>query len=273
MYDTNKINAKQNLQGNIVRSFFMIFRTAVVFMIFILSSFMCLYFLKFNTVWLNDYHIFNNNYVFALLCFSAIFENIALFIIFVYFRIIKNLYFYLYDTNLLIPIKLFAKFLILYTVVFVKKVISFLLFNFPFFSFSALTVFFFHHGISVYSAVVLVSCDVILFFLGMYSFFIYIQKYQLISVILYNHNDLHIKDIFHMSEIKMSGRCKHLARLKTSNFLRKITCLLVISTVFILPFIKATEADFSIEKEKPYMPKKAHTEKSVVFYFSPIKEN
>ena len=96
---------------------------------------------------------------------------------------------------------------------------------------------------------------------------------MLISVILYRHKDLNLKGIFHMSEIKMSGRCKQLARLKLSNFFRKIPCLLVIPAIFILPFIKATEADFAIEKEKPYMPKKAHTEKPVVFYLSPIKEN
>ena len=273
MYDANKINAKQNLQGNIFRSFYMIFRPFVVFFIFISSSFMCLYFLKFSTAWLNDYPIFSNNYIFSLLCFAAIAENIALLTVFLYFRIIYNLYFYLYDTDFLISIKLLIKFLFLYIVAFVKKVISFLLFNFPFFTFFVLTLYFFQQGISIYSAVVIVACDIILIVAGMYSFFVYIQKYQLISVILYRHRNLRIKDIFYMSEIKMSGRCKHLAWLKLSNFFRKIPCLLVIPAVFILPFIKATEADFSIEKEKPYMPGKAHTEKSVVFYLSPVKEN
>ena len=70
----------------------------------------------------------------------------------------------------------------------------------------------------------------------------------------------------------MSGRCKHLARLKMIDFFRKVPCLLVIPAVYVLPFTKATEADFSCEKEKPYMPGKAHTEKPVVFYLSPIKE-
>ena len=161
----------------------------------------------------------------------------------------------------------------MYTVSFAKKITGFLLFNLPFSSLSVLMLFFFQQGISVYSAVVFLSCDIILLFFGMYSFFVYIQKYQLISVILYRHKEMSIKDVFHMSEIKMSGRCKYLARLKLRNIFLKIPCILVIPAIFLLPFIKATEADFSIEKEKPYMPKKAHTEKPVVFYLSPIKEN
>ena len=273
MYDTNKINAKQNLHGNIIRSFFMLFRPTAVFLIFILSSVLCLYFLGFNTEWFNDYSVLNNNYMFPLLCFAAISENIALFIIFIYFRIICNLYFYLYDSDIFIPIKLLVKFLVMYAVAFVKKITSLLLFCFPFVAFSLLTLFFLHQGISIYSAIVFTACNIILFCAGMYSFCVYIQKYQLIAVILYRHKEMSINEIFHMSEIKMSGRCKHLACLKLSNFFRKIPCLLVIPAIFILPFTKATEADFSIEKEKPYMPKKAHTEKSVVFYLSPVKEN
>ena len=273
MYDTNKKNAKQNLQGNVIRSFFIIFRCAATFLIFVSSSFMCLYFLQFNTEWLNDYPVFNNNYIFALLCIAAISENIALFIIFAYFRIIKNLYFYLYESSPSISMKLLVKFIFMYTVSFSKKVISFILFNFPFFAFSILTASFLRHGISFYSACLFIVCDIILLFCGMYSFSVYIQKYQLISVILYRHKEMSIKDIFHMSEIKMSDRCKHLARLKMIDFFRKVPCLLVIPAVYILPFTKATEADFSCEKEKPYMPGKAHTEKTVVFYLSPIKEN
>ena len=187
--------------------------------------------------------------------------------------IIKNLYFYLYESNPLISIKLLVKFIFMYTVSFAKKITGFLLFNLPFSALSVLTFFFFQQGVSVYSAVVFLCCDIILLFFGMYSFSVYIQKYQLISVILYRHKEMSMKDIFHMSEIKMSGRCKHLARLKMIDFFRKVPCLLVIPAVYILPFTKATEADFSCEKEKPYMQGKAHTEKPVVFYLSPIKEN
>ena len=76
--------------------------------------------------------------------------------------------------------------------------------------------------------------------------------------------DLLIKSSIYM----MNGKLVKLFLLKISLLPLKILSLLIVPGIFFLPFCKAAEEIYISDRKKPYLPKrKAHTEKTMVFYF------
>lgn len=273
MFAENMVNAKTNLQGRILKSFSVIMFSFVSFIFFISSSFCCIYLLIIDTTFLGNLGIFENQYVHAAVCAFAVIENMILFMLHIYTKIRKDCYFYFIDENFKISINTVYKAIVVYSLKAAKKIISFILFNFPFTAVFVLIINLLQQGISYFSLITFSVCDIVLLIAGLYSYSVYIQKYQLLPFVLIQNQDESIRNIFSLSAKLMNGKCKILLKLKISNLPKKLLCLFVIPLFYYLPYCKAVEADFVLQKEKPHMRRKAYTEKPIVFYFKPVKEN
>ena len=202
------------------------------------------------------------------------FCRFVLLLIHVYYKLRKDLYFY-YDNvdNLRISVNTVCKSFCIYALRLIKNIFFLMFFISPF---SALTVLIFSltkQGISQHSLITFILVDIFLLFIGIYSDVVYIQKYHLLPLVLFENQDKNIREIFKLSAKKMNGICKDLLILKISNFPKKILCLFIVPAIYYLPFYHAVEADFVMQKEKPYMLRRAYTEKPIVFYFKEIKES
>lgn len=275
MFKENIENAKMNLRGRYVKSFFMIFGCYVSITAFISSCLSCVYLLVINTEFLGGIGLFNNQYFYAAGCVFAVIENIILFMLHIYIKLKKDVYFYFIDesVDMHIPVGDVCKACCVYILKAVKKILYFLLYFCPFAVVSALIFSFLKHGISYFLLISFSVCDFILLIAGVYAYTVYIQKYELLPFVLIKYQDKRITDVFSLSAKLMNGKCKNLLRLKLHNLPKKLLCLFIIPAVYYLPFCKTVETDFVLSKEKPYMRRKAHTEKPVVFYFKPIKES
>lgn len=275
MFTENIENAKINLQGRILKSFFVILSSYASFFIFVLSSFSCIYLLIINTEFLSVYGVFENQYIHAAVCAFVVIENIILFMLHIYIKLKKDVYFYFIDESAdkHISVSSVCKICCVYSLKTVKKVLSLLLYIVPFILVSVLILFFLQHGISYFLLILFSVCDSVLLVAGVYSYAVYIQKYELLPLLLMKYQDKGIKDIFSLSAKLMNGKCRNLLKLKLQNIPKKILCLFVFPSVYFLPYCKTVEADYVIQDEKPYMRRKAYTEKPIVFYFKPIKEN
>lgn len=275
MFRENIENAKMNLQGKILKSYFIILGSYTSFFVFVLSCFSCIYLLVINTEFLSGSGIFDNQYIHAAVCAFAVIENIILFMLHIYIRLKKDVYFYFIDecVDLKIPVSSVCKACCIYSFKAVKKMLLLLLFISPFAVVSTLILSFLEYGISYYLLILFFVCDFVLLVTGVYSYAVYIQKYELLPLLLMKNQDKSIKEIFVLSAASMNGKCKNLFRLKLQNVPKKILCLFVFPSVYFLPYCKTVEAEYVFQNKKPYMRRKAHTEKPIVFYFKPIKEN
>lgn len=264
-----------NLQGRILKSFFVILSSYASFFIFVLSSFSCIYLLIINTEFLSVYGVFENQYIHAAVCAFVVIENIILFMLHIYVKLKKDVYFYFIDesADMHISVVNVSRACGVYSLKAINKILLLLLFICPFSVVSVLILFFLQHGISYFLLILFSVCDSVLLVAGVYSYAVYIQKYELLPLLLMKYQDESIKDIFSLSAKLMNGKCRNLLKLKLQNIPKKILCLFVLPSVYFLPYCKTVEADYVIQDEKPYMRRKAYTEKPIVFYFKPIKEN
>lgn len=273
MFTENKANAKYNLQGRVLKSFFIIFGSHLSFLIFLLSSFFCLYLLIINTDFLGSLGVFENQYIHAMICAFAVIENFTLLMFHIYLKLRKDVYFYLFDEKIRISASIVFKAFNIYTLKTIKKIFLFFTFTFPFTVVAVLMFFLLQNGISYLTLITFSACDAVLLIVGLYTFAVYIQKYQLLPFVLIQNRNENIREIFALSAKKMNGMCKNLMILKIRNLPKNLLCILIIPSFYYLPYCRAVESDFVLEKEKPYMRRKAYTEKPIVFYFNPVKEN
>lgn len=276
MFAENRENVKYNLQGRALKSFLVVFSSFISIFIFILSSLCCLYLLIVNTDFLGDLGVFNNQYIHAAVCAFAVIENIILLMLHIYLKLRKDLYFYFICENisdLRISIRTLYTALSIYALKTVKKIISFIFFSFPFMAVLILLINLLQQGISHLVLLIFSVCDTILMVAGLYSYAVYVQKYQLATFSLIKNQDKNVREHFAFSAKLMNGKCKNLLKLKIINLPKKLLCLFIIPAFYYLPYCKITEADYILQKEKPYMRRKAYTEKPIVFYFEPVKEN
>ncbi len=275
MFRANKENAKLNLRGRILKSFSVILSSSLSFFVFVLSSFGCVYLLVIDTEFLGRYCVFENQIVFIAACAFAVSVNIVLLLLYIYFKLKKDVYFYYYDEteNIRISVNTVCKAFCVYTLKIIKKVFLLMFFTAPFTAVSVYVFYFIKSGISQLSLIVFIFVAIFLLLLGRYSYMIFIQKYDLLPLVLVENQEKSINEIFILSAIKMNGICKDFLKLKISNFPKKVFCLLILPGIYYLPFCRAAEADFVLQKEKPYMRRRAYTEKPIVFYFKQVKEN
>lgn len=273
MFAENIENAKYNLQGIVLKSFSVIMFSFLSFILFVLSSFLCLYFLIIDTSFLGNLGVFDNQYIHATVCAFTVIENIVLLIFHIYIKLRKDIFFYFVDNSAKISIVTVFKAVSIYTFKFVKKILSFVFFNFPFISVFAVTINMLQQGMSNYVFITFSVCDFVLLIVGLYSYAVYIQKYKLLPFVLIENQDENIRDIFLSSAKLMNGKCRRLLKLKIINFPKKLLCLFVFPALYYFPYCKTVEADYVVQKEKPYMRRESYTEKPIVFYFNPIKEN
>lgn len=275
MFSENIENAKMNLQGRTLKSFFVILESFLSFFVFVLSSFSCVYLLVVDTELLSSAGVFDNKYIHVAVCALAVIENIILFMLHIYIKLKKDVYFYFTDESIdiQIPVRSVVKACHIYSLKTVKKFLAFLLYICPFSAVSVLIFSFLQHGISYFLLILFSVCDFVLLIAGVYSYSVYIQKYELLPFVLIKYQDKNTKDIFNTSAKIMNGKCRNMLRLKFNNFPKIILCLFIFPCIYYLPYCKTVESDYILSKEKPYMRRNAHTEKPVVFYFEPIKEN
>ena len=275
MFTENKKNAKFNLQGRILKSYSAILSSFLSFVVFVLSSICCIYLLVIDTDFLGCYGVFDNQIIFIAICASAVAINIVLVMLHIYLKLRKDVYFYYYDgtENLSISVNTVCKAFCIYALKFIKKILYLMFFICPFVAVSFLIISLLQQGTSMLSLILFTVFDIFLFFIGIYSYMVYIQKNHLLPLVLVENQEKSIREIFKLSAVKMNGICKDLLRLKISNFPKKLLCLFVLPCIYYLPYCCAIESDFILQKEKPYMRRRAYTEKPIIFYFKEIKEN
>lgn len=274
MFKENIENAKVNLNGRVLKSFYVIVSSYASFAVFLLSCISCLYLLIIDTELLVGLGVFDNIYLHAVVCALAVFENAVLFMLYIYLRLKKDIYFCFFEVGIDIRISLKQVYnaLCVYFVKSVRKIISFLFFLCPAIIVSFIIYFLLQNGISYVLLLLFCACDLIFFVTGVYSYSVYILKYELISYVLIKYKHKKIKEIFRMSEKLMEGNCKKLFKLKLYNIPKKLLCFFILPAVYYLPYCDALETDLILAKEKPYLRKYANTAKTVVFYFKPVKE-
>lgn len=276
MFFENKKNAKINLHGNIMKSFFVILLSFLSFFVCVLSCFCCVYFLLIDTSFLAEIGVFNNQYALAGVCAFAIAENIFLLLFSVYVKLRKDCYFYsLYENNIKKNISVVSviKAFYVFAIKSLKKITALILFLLPFTVVSAGIIFLLKKGISHSILSCLIICAFSLLSVGLYSYAVYVQKFYLVTFVFLKNKNTRIKEIFELSEKMMNNKCKKILKLKIINLPKKLLCLLVIPAIYYLPYCKVIETDFSLQNEKPHMRRKSYAEKPIVFYFKPIKEN
>ena len=275
MFRDNKENAKLNLQGRLLKSFIMILVSMLSFLLFAFSCAGCLYLLVINTELLAEYGVFENQYILCAVCALSVAVNIILLLFHIYLKLKKDIYFYCFDESDKIRFSLnsVCKALSVYTLNFIKTTIAFIFFMSPFLSVLTGLLYLLQSGVSYFVLTVFVITDFVFLATGFSSYLIFIQKYHLLPLILFENQEKNIREIFRLSAEKMNGICKDTAKLKIFNLPKRVACLFIVPMVYYLPLCRATESDFALQKEIPYMRKKAYTEKPIVFYFKQIKEN
>lgn len=273
MFAENKENAKYNLQGRILKSFSVLFFSFLSFILFVSSSFLCLHFLIFDTSFLGQLDVFKNQYIHVAICAFSVIENLFLLMFHIYIKLKKDMYFYFVDIDTKISVMTVFKAFNIYALKFMKRIMSLIYFTFPFISFLIVIINMLQQGMSFLVFLVFSVGDLIFFIVGLYSFAVYIQKYQLLTFVLMQNQGNNIRECFSLSAKLMNGKCKYLLKLKIINLPKKLLCLFVFPAFYYLPLCNAVEADYVFQKEKPYMRRNAYTEKPIVFYFNPIKEN
>ena len=274
MFRKNKENAKFNLQGRMLKSFSVILLSSLSFVCFVLSSVCCMYLLIVNTELLSSIGVFDNQIALIAVCAIAVMENIVLLLLHIYLKLKKDVYFYHFDeSEIRNPLNIVCKALIIYTFKFVKKLFVFILFASPFSAVSVLIFSLLKSGVSYFMLTIFVIADLFLLIAGLYSYMVYVQKYHLLPMVLFENQDKNIREIFKISTEKMNGICKDTAKLKICNLPKRLMCLFIVPMVYYLPFCRAVESDFVLQKEIPYMRRKAYTEKPIVFYFKRIKDS
>lgn len=275
MFDEIKRSTELNLQGSVIKCFFKQASVAVSFLLFVLSSIVCVWFLIVDTSLLASIGIFDNIFLHISVCAFAVMENLILFSVFLYSKLKADAYFYklVCPCNFTLNLKTVVKYFSVFLAEKICKISAFVMFFLPCGVVFHLAVKMLETGVSKAIFAILVSCFCILLSLSVYSYSVFICKYGMLTFAVLSDADLSVTEIFRISQKLTNGKCKRLYKLKISNLPRYLLCLFIFPAVYCLPYCKMIKNELLMEDKKPYVPKKAHTEKSIVFYFDPVKES
>lgn len=272
MFAHSRLNCVYNLKGRYFRSFLVAVSEYLSLLLMLLSVLSSVYLLVFDTSLLDKLGIFSNVYIHISVCLFAVIENIALLFIYVYSRLYSK-YYFTFRKQIRFRFVVLSKALALYFSLALRKMILFVLFSLPSAAFLFCIFYLSVNGISLYLLYILSAGLLLLFVSSLLAYFSYIQKYYLSDILICENNHNSIKHIISDSAQLMNGKCLKLFLLKTLNLPKRAVSLFILPALYFLPVCKSLETDFALIKENPYMQGSAHTEKSVVFYFKPIKEN
>lgn len=266
MYDDLRKDVLFLLDGKYLKSFFISTSKFVTFFLMLSVLFFSSYLLFFDTAFLEKIGVFSNEYTLIIVCGVFVVVNFSLFLIHISASLVCDTYFAFSETGKM-NLYLITKAIMMYFLLNLKKIISFFGFIFPAVLSSAILGYLYIKGI--YLSVIAVSgvAVFILFVVGIYHYSVYKQKYQLVPyyfLLLQNHN---MRESFKKASSQSDGKCHRLLFLKIYNFPKKLMSLLIFPAVYFFPVTKTMEFSFLLQKENPYMQRKAYTEKSVVFYF------
>lgn len=275
MFDDIKKSAKIDLQGSIIKCFFKQFSVFLSFLLFVLSGFVCIWFLIIDTAPLASIGIFDNVFLHITVCAFAVAENMVLFSFYLYCKLKSDAYFFnmVFPCDFLLNIKSVVKYLSVYITEIICRLSAFIMFFLPCAVVSFIAVKMLENGVSRPFFAILASCFIILFSLAVYSYAVFSCKYSMLTFAVLSDADLPVKEIFRLAQKLTNGKCKRMYRLKICNIPKYLLSLFVLPSVYCMPYCKISTYELLLDDKKPYVPEKAHTEKSVVFYFSPIKEN
>ena len=263
--------SKEKIRGNMLKSALMYFSVPLSVFLF-LFTLICTFILFFyDTSLFASIGVFNNNLYLGGICAFFTFELIFLFYLMFYATIKKHSYFS--DLNIKIDFRLLCKFIVVEFICFIKKSICLLLFLCPAIISGVLSYYLIDKGISRNIFIILVTTSFFLGVSGLILNYIYMQKYSLVKYVCLNSKFLSVSEIFKESFYMTDGKMLMIFRFKLSNIIRICLCFLVIPSFYYLPLIQFYKYRFIVDNKKPYEQTTAHTEKSVIFYFKPIKEN
>lgn len=274
MLEDIRRNAKITLQGNVINCFSKQFSVFLSLLLFVLSSIVCVWFLIIDTAPLASIGVFDNIFLHIAVCAFAVMENLILFSVYLYSKLKADAYFYklVCPCNFTLNLKTVVKYFSVFLAEKICKISAFVMFFLPCGVVFHLAVKMLGTGVSKAIFAILISCFCILLSLSVYSYSVFICKYGMLTFVVLSDADLSVSEIFRTSQKLTNGKCKMSYKLKINNLPRYLLCLFIFPAVYCLPYCKMIKNELLMEDKKPYVPKKAHTEKSIVFYFDPVKE-
>lgn len=272
MYEDLRKDALFLLDGRIFKSFFISISKYATFILMISVMFFSSYLLFIDTSFLEKTGVFNNQYGLIIVCAVFVFVNIALFLLHIASSLLTDAYFSFTET-FNINSYLILKACCMYFVLLVKKAFFFCMFMSPSIIVSFVIGYLSLKGTYLSVLAVTGVSFLLLFIVGLYFYAVFKQKYRLVPYYLLVSSKHGVKECFKKAALQSDGKCHRLLFLKIYNFPKKLLCLFLFPAVYFLPVTKTMEYCFLLQKEKPYAKRKSHTEKPVVFYFEPVKEN
>ena len=272
MFADYKTDVKLSLEGKRIKSFLLLAGRFLSFLLFVFYCFSVIYLFVCNTSFFKSLGIYKNNYILGAACASAVIIGAALFLFFIWVKFISLSWFAAVQDENFSPVKMnFSRILKItgmYFNVFFRKALNYVLFLIPLFLYSAGIYLLNDNEMPEKVFYILASGEWIIFFISAAAAYIYNLRYSLINSRLYYETDKRGDLLIKSSIYMMNGKLVKLFLMKISLLPLKILSLLIVPGIFFLPFCKAAEEIYISDRKKPYLPKrKAHTEKTRVFYF------
>lgn len=272
MFADYKTDVKLSLEGKRIKSFLLLAGRFLSFLLFVFYCFSVIYMFVWNTSFFKSLGIYKNNYILGAACASAVIIGAALFLFFIWVKFISLSWFAAVQDENFSPVKMnFSRILKItgmYFNVFFRKALNYVLFLIPLFLYSAGIYLLNDNEMPEKVFYILASGEWIIFFISAAAAYIYNLRYSLINSRLYYETDKRGDLLIKSSIYMMNGKLVKLFLMKISLLPLKILSLLIVPGIFFLPFCKAAEEIYISDRKKPYLPKrKAHTEKTMVFYF------
>ncbi len=256
---------------NYIKNFVVYLSDYLSFILFVITTCCILYFFIFDTTFLGSFGIFENELLLGLVSATASIEIIALFLSYYYFKLKKIIYFSRIDDRQ-VNLQNVLRFIFLRFISFFIKIISCFVFFSPFLlslsSIALLT----ENGVSQKVFYILSAGSVLLFISAFLSYSVFIQKLSFLHFCFIEHPFMSYRKLYELSSENADGNLFSLFKLKLKNIPKKIASVFIIPAIYYLPSCLFDVNNFLYEKSNPY-PQKVNTEKTVVFYFEPIKEN
>lgn len=270
MYKEIIHSAKTDLQGNTLRSFRMIFSAWFFHFFFLLYCFVTVYLLVIEPSFVAEFAVFSNPYFHGAVCLVVVLVGFVLLTFAAYRRFCRDIWFASFYKNVTFEgctVNFSLKILSVYIVTAVKKLLYTVLFLLPSLLLGSLIYRFALSGVQTTIFVLLCTADVLIFLCGAVMSAVFLNRYALVPYFLAEDRDYTVKDIFIGSVEAMNGKCVKLFFLKIRELPRRFLSLLLLPCVYYWPLFFLARIQLATGKTNPHIRKRAHAEKTVVFYF------
>ena len=238
--------------------------SGIIFVLYCMSSF---YLLIFDTSFIAERRLFDNQLVAASVCLSVIVIGFILLLLSLWQGFRYKISICAVCENVRIQKFSFSaalKYLFLRLTVNIIKAVKFSFFIMPFILMSFFMYLLITKGIAVSLLIVMSLCDILFLINGLYCYHIVRQNFTLIDYCFSEYYDKPITEMLNKSAKISDGKLKKLAHMRTKRSIYRLIGLLL--PIFIIKE-NVSEYIFLTDKIIPYIAKKRYTEKSVVFYF------